>query len=389
MENENEIFIENSVLLKNIQKYLSFHGDFEAFQNFLLNNDTELSSDISQFVILYNNDKKIISAQHFDLVSKSKEEEEDASGCNLFKDLFFFPLVLWKKYKINKKGVAKKFEILKQEDFSNLVNVDHEIKFILLEIPTKKIYSIRELQETLEWFLKNDFFKYRIDMEKNLGFFSIPKLLVVAYLSLIVSTVIRALDILPFNLISESEIILTVKVLLSILLSTGSFLFIITALAIYVMHKYQIFYSKYNFFFYASRVIKIYLIGFSLYSIFSSLHFNVNKSFESFFFPIHKWAANFYINNKTMIVFDKSMNKTIIYLGSRDRMYYFYDSFDVNMSKIDANNTENIKEIILGTHETNSTESLVKGHWKMKYINDLTFDYNETLIINDLNKTIH
>lgn len=379
MKIDSNTSIDNNVILKYIQNYSIFNGNFESFQTFVTNNDTELSSDISQFLILYDEDKKIIYAKNFELITKHKKEID--IGCNLIKGIVSIFTIL-KNQRRSKKGIDTKFEILKKENLSNIIEIDNNIKILLLEMPKEKRSAVNELQETLEWFLKNDFFKYQLEMKENLEFLSIPKLLFMAYLSLVVGTVIRVLDIFPFTLISESDIILTVKILLSILFATVSFLFIISVIVIYIDHKSR--YSKYNLFFYGSKVIKWYLIIFSLVTIFSSLHYNINSHIEKFFPLLYKWSANIYINSKTLMVYDYDLNKTIIYLDSKEKIYYYYDSFKIDFSKLDTNNTSTIKEKILGTHETNSTTSLLNGHWKMKYIKELNFDYNDTIILKSL-----
>lgn len=380
MKIDSNVSMENNVILKNLQNYFVFNGKLEEYQTFISkNNDTKLSSDISQFLILYNEDKKIIFAKNFELLLKPTKEID--TDCNILKGIF----TLLKNRKRIGKGADTKYELLKNENLSNIIEIDNNIQITILEIPLEKRYAIKELQETLEWFLKNDYFKFQADIEENLGFVTIPKLFFVAYLSLVVGTVIRVLDLFPFNIISLNDVILAVKILLSVFLSTGSLLLLFTAMIFYFGYRFPAFYSKYNIFFYGSKVAKTYLIAFSLFTLFSSFHYNVQPKVENFFLAnMYKWAANFYINSKTLIVYDYDFNKTIIFLDTKDRMYYYYDSFDINMTKIDTNETEKIKEIILGTHETNNAKNLLHGHWKMNYIKELKFDYNDTLILKSL-----
>ncbi|MFA6630204.1 MAG: hypothetical protein WCS55_10640 [Sulfuricurvum sp.] len=380
MKIDSNVLMNNNVILKNLQNYLVFNGKLEEYQTFISNNnEIKLSSDISQFIIMYDEDKKIIFAKNFELLMKPIEKID--ISCNILKGI----LTILKNRKRLNKCTESKYQLLKNENISNIIKIDNNIQIVILEIPLKKRFAIKELQETLEWFLKNDYFKFQVDIEENLGFVTIPKLFFVAYLSLIVGTVIRVLDIFPLNIISLNDVILAVKILLSVFLSTGSILLLLTAIIFYFGYRFPDFYSKYNIFFYGPKIVKTYLIGFSLLTLFSSFHYNVYPKLENIFLAhIYKWSANFYINSKTLMVYDYDFNKTIIYLDTKDRMYYYYDSFDINMTKIDTNETEKIKEIILGTHETNNTKNLLHGHWKMNYIKELKFDYNDTLILKAL-----
>lgn len=139
-------------------------------------------------------------------------------------------------------------------------------------------------------------------------------------------------------------------------------------------------YSKHNLLSFLKKAFALILILYSVASIIASAYNNKNQLFF-----IQNMVADFYINNKTSLVYDKYLQKPIIFLGIKDGVYYYYDTFKTNALK-DLNITngweknKKIKSLILNINEEN-TAKLFQDPWKIENIKNINLDYNNTLII--------
>ncbi|MDD2828900.1 MAG: hypothetical protein PHW18_04930 [Sulfuricurvum sp.] len=376
---ERDLSIYDDKILKNIQTYLTFNGDFKSFQEFLLVQDIELISDMSQFLIFYDDKKKIVHAKYIKLLSKQKKILN--FGCNIFKWILYTPFFLKDTYNREKHGVTNQYETLNKENITNIFKIDETVKIILIEIPKDKKQAIRELKETLECFINIDNLKYEIYIKENLGSFTGTKILLTTYSSILVASILLILHTIPYSLINDSEILLSIKIFIAIFLSIFSIFAVITFLMIYADSKSKNSYSKHNLLSVLKKTAVLLLIIYATSSIIAGANNNKNRKI----FPIQNMVADFYIDNKTSLVYDKYLQKPIIFLGIKDGVYYYYDIFQTNSLKDlnvtdEAEKSRQIKLLILNIYEENTTK-LFQDTWKIEKLTNINFDYNNTLII--------
>ncbi len=396
MSSTPELTIYNEKIVKNIRKYVIARGCKSDFEKLLQNKDTEIFSDASQIIIFFDKNKKIIFAKKFKNIIKKinlikwnifNYSKDD------FNSIFKIPSFLWEN-KRRKNGVSSRLESLKKENLSELFILDKDLTFILLEIPKQEFIPINELEEILNPFISSDTLKYHNEIKENYGVFGGIKILILAYSSILVASIIKILNVYPYGLINDSEIFLAIKLFLAIFLAIFSIFILLGLLAIAVDYKFMIRYQKINALFSLKFILLSYLVFFSITTVLASLNINQGeKRLQHFIPPMYAFVSDFYIDSKSLIVFDKNLSKPIIFLGVKDGLYYYYDEFNKdklkeNLKGLKFNNeivkTKKIKKILLGI-DVNSS-SLINGEYKVRSIKDLVFDYNNTLVNNLLTK---
>lgn len=374
--NVSELSILNENILEFINKYSIFNGKHKDLTTYIFSNDKQDFQDCIQFILFCDSKKNIFFFKKIEVT----QEESFWSKCFFFK---------------KKETSETKFQILKKEYF-NTSKFDKDINLILLEIPKKNNKEILEFHTILK--------NWKFEKNETAGFLSIKtfQFLSVIYIALALSVYYKVLYILPFNLIVESEIILVLKLTLGILISLfliAAFMYgIIFFLALYPDLKIMKFRIKYiilpivKFFFFVYLGLTAFINIWASINIFHNER-NLLSSFN-WIFPLYKVTALDYLRDKTRLVYDNGQSQPILYLGIKDNVYYYYDTFDAcrlrNKVK-DKNSTQDqfneIKNLLLNSDQDSDKDYKLNG-WKVKRSLDMSFDYNNTLIVQSILKCV-
>lgn len=387
MELEKNKTIYNDKLVQYSKKHLIYNGDIKNFKQHIYNNDEDLISVITHFIIYYDSNNKIVHAENLESIPKLQETND--FKFNIFKWIY----TIRQNKKRQDRGVTSKYEKLKKDLPRKIFDTNESIKVLCLEISkeTKRYRGIvNELKEELEVFLHPNTIKYEHYINETLGSFFGMKLFVMVYLSILIATVIKITAVIPLSLINDNEVLLTIKLVIGILLAIFS-IFIVFVIIVIIIDAKSGLYTKYNLLFSSKMLVISSLLIYSVISILTSIYRNNTTQY----FLIHNFAYNIYVDSKTSLVYDTYLHKPIIYLGSKDGVYYYNDSFNKEKLKnkldklhISKNNYNPIliKKVMLNIDQKDG-DLFLNEPVKVENMKNMNFDYNNSLIINELFKS--
>lgn len=370
-----ELTTYNKIILKYSHKYLIFHGGKTKFRYFLSKyNQRKYSQDITQFIIMYNQDKKIIFAKSYSI------EIVKNFGCNIFKSIAYFC----------KKIIRNVFYLNKPYNHDELIHVtsfDENIKILFLEIPQSHSVEIKNLKNILYYSST----KIEEGNSNTLISGKTLQLLSIIYASIVISSFISILHFLPISLVNDNEVLIAIKLTIAIFLAAFSLIIL------YGIVMRTIFYflgSEVKVPNIYSKIINFGIIGCVLYFSLLNIAISLNMKFlkrtfvNPFSFSIPNIVADFYLQNKTSLVFDENLKRPILYLGTKDNTYYYYDTFEIEKlkkmlkdeNKTEIKDLELLKKYILKMHE-NSEQDIITDAWKIGNARNINFDNNYSLIV--------
>lgn len=375
MAQDKDLYILDKKILDAIKNFSIFNGNYKDFNNFIRTKNDSNFIESMQIICLYDHNKKIIDYQIINVVPKKR----------LLRKFFDkFINFLYPQYEIT---ISKsRFQILLESKISLSCKLFNESNIVLLEIPKNKSKVISQI--------KYFFDGQHIEEEKN-SFFNFGKIQILStiYLALIFLVLYRIVSVIPLNVINESEIFLAVKL---ILIAFFPMVALLALISIPTIALYGMIFREMNYEVYKGIVVICKILFFGYFIISASLsvlqlyYINTKKILMNYSFwsyPFHEHIANWYLDNKVSLVFDKTINKPILLFGIKDGVYYFDDIFDNCKLKIaleDSNltvvkKTEKLKKLLLNI-DNNSSTVYRNYNWKIKNIKELNFDYNNTLI---------
>lgn len=389
MDSEQYLSTYDLRVIEYIKQYSIFNDKYDKLEQFLNLTDTENFEQSTQFILLYDGNNKIVYSKDLKIIPT--KDDQLIFEINIIKFLYH-------AYKIraNKKvGSRTKFEKLKNEKLKNLVDLNPNIAIIILDIPSKPATKAKELHNILKYYLDAE-----SDSKKSLFNLQNFQLFSVLSVAIIISTTLKVVNIMPIQIVNETEIILALKMIVAVFSPLIFFYFIlITALMIPYLADF-----KHMKFFLLSVIYKpfkkVFVFGVLVITSLNILgdiypNTNISKITDTITLPFSKRTANWYLRNKVSLVYDKNIQKPILLLGVKDGLYYYDDEFancklqqkikDLNLT-IDSKSKEleekkrsTIKNLLLHI-DTNSSEIYREYNWKVASVRDMRFDYNTTLI---------
>ncbi len=391
MDSENHLSIYDSKIIDFIKQFRIFNGSYSDYLSFINGHDNTLEFErCRQFILLCDNDKIIYSNS----IRVYPEKEKSITSNNYISKLISKVLdTQW----VKRKGQMShtRFEKIKHEKIKNIIDLNPNIKIIILEIPSTMIKKIEDLENIFTYFNAINLSKRNLLNTRDIQILSFISIAVV------IATTIKIVNIIPIQAINETEIILSLKLFVGIF--STIILFNILLLLIAFLFNFEIIQSIKLSFSVACQtwlkaILGIYVISALVLSTLSSIFPNglignfMGKTYSSWILPIDKIAANWYLENKTTLAFDMNERKPIFFLGAKDGVYYYDDEFNncalkqkiINSNLTDQQKQQTLIHRSLLRIDTNSSESYRNYHWKVASVKDMRFDYNSTLI----NKTI-
>lgn len=402
MDSEQYLSTYDSQVLRYIEGYSIFNDKYDKLEQFLNTEDTENFEQSTQFILLYDDNNKIVYSKDLKIIPT--KDDQLIFDINIIKYLYY-------AYKIraNKKvGSRTKFEKLKHEKLKNIVDLNPNIAIIILDIPSKPATKAKELHNILKYYLdaENDSKKSLFNLQ-NFQLFSVLSV------AIIITTTLKVVNIMPIQVVNEAEIILALKMIVAVFSPFICLYFILIAL---MMIPYFADFKHMKFFLLSviyKPFKKIFVFGvlvITSLNILGDIYPNkkIKNLTDTITLPFSTRTANWYLKNKVSLVYDKNIQKPILLLGVKDGLYYYDDEFancklqqkikDLNLTKnlsskeIEEKTRSTIKNLLLHI-DTNSSETYREYNWKVASIKDMQFDYNITLInesilqCNDENKT--
>lgn len=391
MDSENHLSIYDSKIIDFIKQFRIFNGSYSDYLSFINGHDNTLEFErCRQFILLCDNDKIIYTNS----IRVRPEKEKPITSTNWLSKLIS-KLLNTQWVKRENQMSHSRFEKIKDEKIENIIDLNPDIKIIILEIPSVMTKKVDDLENIFTYFNAINLSKRNLLSTRDIQIFSFISM------AIAIATTIKVVNIIPIQAINETEIILSLKlfvgvfstaILLNVLLLLIAFLFnfeIIQSLKLF----FSILFHKW-----LKPIFGIYIISALVLSTLGSISPNgfigdfMRGSYSSWIWQLDKSAANWYLDNKTTLAFDMNEQKPIFFLGVKDGVYYYDDEFDncaLKQKIIDSNLTDQQKQQTLIHRsllriDTNSSESYRNYHWKVASVRDMRFDYNSTLI----NKTI-
>lgn len=405
-----------------IQKFTIFNNRFQEFQNFLNRKNKNDFEECHQFILFYDSENTIIYSKEIEVIKKqnffyssllkirlsiekmalcidhclnkySNFDKKTERAKKLYKiiDTRFATLCkIHSRILCNQKISSARFDKIKQE-IRNL-NLS-KYKIIFLEIPKKDHYIVKELKAILDYSQNQDNNK-----NNNEGLASSAKvqLSTFVYFALTLGIIFEILNIIPYSLLDEHDIFLAIKLYIAVVIV---FLFLSTIIYIVTLpfYIYDIVKLKYTIKYKTIPLLKkgalfyVLLTGVVNFLAANNIIWSEQTWIKTtqVIMPICRDITKYYLNQKTLLVYDRNLKKTILYVGTKDGIYYYYDQFkvkDLNASKYcDNNSSSQLKQTLLG-FDTNVKENYLESHWKINNIKDSSFDYNDTLVIQSILK---
>lgn len=384
MDTEKYLSTFDSRILDFIKQYSIFNNSYLEFENFIKDNNRTDFEQCTQFILLCDDNQIVYSQETKIIPAKDTKLSFDKNVFRYFANALRIWWIQLKDFESQ-----TKYEKINKDQIKNIVDLNQNIKIIILEIPSKFDQKIKDLSNIL---------KYYIDIEtlSQKSLFSKRNLQISSILSMaiVVGTTLRVINIVPIQAVNETEILLSLKVFASLFI----LLILFYALIIYSSVRMAASSSFNNLKFYLSIMmhtwLKEVLIGYIVLAITFGILGNVFphmgdlvKKYPILSLQVDRIAAEWYLENKTALIFDPELKKPILLLGIKDGVYYYDDEFNnckLQQKFKDSNLTDSKKEGIIHKSllniDTNTSEVYRKYNWKVGSLKDMKFDYNATLI---------
>lgn len=374
MVQDKDLYIFDTKILETVKNFLIFNGHYKDYKNFIRINNTSNFIESIQIILLYDKNKKIIDYQVINVFMKKK-----------FIKTFFIKIINFFNPK-NELIISKsRFQILLDSKINLSSRFHNETNILLLEIPKKNRAAISQIKHFFDS-------QNNIDKQNSLLNFGKLQILSTIYLALIFLVLFRVVFTIPFTAINENEIFLATKLILT---AFFPFLIIVALLSIPIIATYGGIFRILNYGVYKFIVLLVKVLFFGYFIISASLSIwqlyfiNTKKILTNYpilSYPFHENIANWYLDNKVSLVFDKKIERPILFFGIKDSVYYYNDVFDncklksvILDSDSEENKTIKIKKLLLSI-DNNISERYRTYDWKIGNAQDLSFDYNLTLI---------
>lgn len=395
MDSESHLSIYDSKVIDFIKQFRIFNGSYSDYLSFINGHNNTLEFErCKQFILLCDNDKIIYTSNIS--VRPEKEQPKIFKNC-ISKYISKIVDTQW----VKRKGQMShtRFEKIKHEKIKNIIDLNPDIKIIILEIPSVMTKKVDDLENIFKYFHAINLSKRNLLNTRDIQIFSFISIAVV------IATTLKVVNIIPIQAINETEIILSLKLFVGIF-STATLLNILLLLIAFLFNFEIIQSIKLSFSVacqtWLKAILGIYIVSALVLSTLGSILPNglignfMRTTYSSWILPIDKIAANWYLENKTTLAFDMNERKPIFFLGVKDGVYYYDDEFDncaLKQKIIDSNLTDQQKQQTLIHRsllriDTNSSESYRNYHWKVASVRDMRFDYNSTLINESILKCV-